>query len=264
MQLRTTIEVVRSRWPILIALVFWPIAALLRGAAFDALPGMPKVVDPNDIYSEAHAGKLSPAVKNFPDLIYVPNTGSNSVDVIDPRTYRVVDRFKVRRQPQHVTPSYDLKTLWILCDLGDNLTKIDPATGKIGETVRVKDPYNMYYTPDGKFAIVVAERVHRLDFRNPSTMDLVDSVAVPCRGVDHMDFSADGRYLIASCEFSRTSRNRAGIEPAMRSPVPAAPAAPNVRRHREDGIRPYACRRYCASCPPHPAFDRRPNRFSPR
>jgi len=202
MQLRTTIEVVRSRWPILIALVFWPIAALLRGAAFDALPGMPKVVDPNDIYSEAHAGKLSPAVKNFPDLIYVPNTGSNSVDVIDPRTYRVVDRFKVRRQPQHVTPSYDLKTLWILCDLGDNLTKIDPATGKIGETVRVKDPYNMYYTPDGKFAIVVAERVHRLDFRNPSTMDLVDSVAVPCRGVDHMDFSADGRYLIASCEFS--------------------------------------------------------------
>jgi YVTN family beta-propeller protein len=165
---------------------------------------MPPVVDPNDIYSETQAGKLSPAVKGFPELVYVPNSGSNTVDVIDPRTFRVVNHFKVGRQPQHVTPSYDLKTLWVLSDLGDSLTKIDPATGEKRETVPVKDPYNMYYTPDGKYAIVVAERVHRLDFRDPTTMALVDSVPVPCRGVDHMDFSANGRYLIASCEFSGT------------------------------------------------------------
>jgi YVTN family beta-propeller protein len=70
------------------------------------------------------------------------------------------------------------------------------------ETVKVKDPYNMYYTPDGKAAIVVAERVHQLDFRDPDTMKLEYSLKVPCRGVDHMDFTADGRFLIASCEFS--------------------------------------------------------------
>jgi len=163
---------------------------------------MPPVLDPNNIYSETHAGKLSPTVRNFPDLVYVPNSDSNTVDVIDPHTFRIVDHFKVKRQPQHVTPSYDLKTLWVLNDLGDSVTKIDPATGKQGETIRVKDPYNMYYTPDGKFAIVVAERIHRLDFRNPVSMELVDSLPVPCRGVDHMDFSADGRYLIGSCEFS--------------------------------------------------------------
>jgi len=175
---------------------------LLQCAAIAPLPGMPPVVDPHDVYSETHAGKLSPTVKSFPDLIYVPNSDSNTVDVVDPRTFRIVNHFKVRRQPQHVTPSYDLKTLWVLSDLGDSLTKIDPATGKQGETVRVKDPYNMYYTPDGQYAIVVAERIHRLDFRNPTTMALVDSIPVPCRGIDHIDFSADGRYLIASCEFS--------------------------------------------------------------
>ena len=177
-------------------------AGLLRGAAINPLPGMPPVVDPNDIYSETQVGKLSLTVRSFPNLIYVPNSDSNTVDVIDPRTFQIVNHLKVGRQPQHVTPSYDLKTLWVLSDLGDSLTKIDPATGKKGETVRVKDPYNMYYTPDGQYAIVVAERVHRLDFRNPTTMTLVDSVPVPCRGIDHMDFSADGRYLIASCEFS--------------------------------------------------------------
>jgi YVTN family beta-propeller protein len=194
---------VQNRWPILLALAVWPLLNL-KAAAINGLPGMPPVVDSNDIYSETRPGKLSPTVKSFPQLIYVPNSDSNSVDVIDPKTFRVVNHFKVRRQPQHVTPSYDLKTLWILCDLGDNLTKIDPATGQKGETIRVKDPYNMYYTPDGKYAIVVAERVHRLDFRNPTSMELVDSIPVPCRGVDHMDFSVDGRYLIASCEFSGT------------------------------------------------------------
>jgi YVTN family beta-propeller protein len=163
---------------------------------------MPPVVDPNDIYSETRAGNLNPAVQRFPDLVYVPNSGSNTVDVIDPHTFRIVNHFKVGPQPQHVTPSYDLKTLWVLSDLSDSLTKIDPATGKKGETVPVKDPYNMYYTPDGKYAIVVAERLRRLDFRDPASMALVDSLPVPCSGVDHIDFSADGRYLIASCEYS--------------------------------------------------------------
>ena len=34
----------------------------------------------------------------------------------------------------------------------------------------MKDPYNMYYTPDGKYAIVVAEREKRLDFYDAQTM----------------------------------------------------------------------------------------------
>jgi len=168
------------------------------------LPGMPPVPNPHDIYSTDAVGDLSPVVRKFPSLIYVPNSGSNSVDVIDPKTYHIVRHFRVGRQPQHVTPSYDLKSLWVLCDLGDSITRIDPATGKKGQTLKIKDPYNMYYTPDGKYAIVVAERIHQLDFRDAQTMRLVKSLLVPCRGVDHMDFSANGRYLIASCEFAGT------------------------------------------------------------
>jgi YVTN family beta-propeller protein len=140
-------------------------------------------------------------VKNFPPRIYVPNTESNTVTVIDPATYKVIETMRVGRQPQHVTPSYDMKTLWVLNDKGNSLTAIDPATGKMGKTVRVDDPYNMYYTPDGKYAIVVAEEMMRLMFRDPTTMALKKSVWFNCKGIDHMDFSADGQYLIASCEF---------------------------------------------------------------
>jgi YVTN family beta-propeller protein len=168
----------------------------------DGLPGMPPVEDPKDIYAADHAGNLADAVKNFPARIYVPNSGSNTVDVIDPATFKIVEHFAVGKQPQHVVPSWDLKTLWVLNDLGDSVTKIDPATGKKGETLPVRDPYNMYFTPDGKYAIVVAEAKQALDFRDAQTMKLVDTVNVDCKGIDHMDFTADGRFLIASCEFA--------------------------------------------------------------
>ena len=162
---------------------------------------MPPVLDPQDIYAADRPNQLSPAVRNFPSRIYVPNSESNSVDVIDPATFRVIDHFEVGQQPQHIVPSYDLKTLWVLDDKGNGLTRIDPATGKEGETVPVADPYNLYFTPNGEDAIVVAESLHRLDFRDPQTMTLKYSLPVPCDGVNHMDFSPGGRYLIASCEF---------------------------------------------------------------
>ena len=165
------------------------------------LPGMPPVLDPDDIYSEDRPNHLSAVVKHFPSRIYVPNSNSDTVDVIDPETFKIIDHFAVGKNPQHVTPSWDLRTLWVLNDLGDSLTRIDPVTGKKGKTFPVEDPYNMYYTPDGKYAIVVAERLRRLDFRDPETLKLKYSLHVPCPGVDHLDFSADGRFLIASCEF---------------------------------------------------------------
>jgi len=163
---------------------------------------MPPVLTADDVYAADRPGNLSPVVKNDPPRIYVPNSKSNSVTVIDAVTYQVIDHFRVGRLPQHVTPSYDLKTLWVLNDKGNSLTRVDPATGKPGGTIPVSDPYNMYYTPDGRYAIVVAERRQRLNFLDAGSMKLHHSLPVPCKGVDHMDFSRDGRYLIASCEFA--------------------------------------------------------------
>jgi DNA-binding beta-propeller fold protein YncE len=156
-----------------------------------------------NIYRADAPGHFSPAVKGDPALVYVPNSLSNTVDVISQRTMRIVAQFPTGELPQHVTPSYDLRTLYVDNDLGNSLTPIDPRTGRPGRPIRVEDPYNLYFTPDGRFAIVVAERLQRLDFRDPGTMRLEHSLSVPaCRGVDHMDFSPGGRYAFASCEFA--------------------------------------------------------------
>lgn len=166
-----------------------------------ALPGMP-AYNPTDLYAADRPNDLSPLVRGFPSYVYVPNTGSNTVSVIDPATYKVVRTVPVGEQPQHVVPSWDLKTLWVNNDLGNSLTPINPANGQFGAPVYVHDPYNLYFTPDGKSAVVMAEADREIVFRDPHTMAIQTVLHVPCAGVNHADFSPDGSYFIASCEFS--------------------------------------------------------------
>jgi YVTN family beta-propeller protein len=170
--------------------------------AVQGLPGMPPVLDPTDVYAADRPNRLSPVVKDFPARVYVPNTQSNTVSVIDPSTYRVIGTIPVGALPQHVVPSWDMKTLWVNNDKGNTLTPIDPKTGKAGKPVSVHDPYNLYFTPNGKYAIVMASLDRELVFRDAHTMKRVKTVPVNCYGVNHADFSLDGRYFIVSCEFS--------------------------------------------------------------
>jgi YVTN family beta-propeller protein len=172
----------------------------------DVLPGMPPVPDPKNIYSETTPTKMADAIKGDLVRVYVPNHAANEVAVIDPATMQVVDRYAVGINPQHVVPSYDLETLWATNNAegrtDGSLTPIDPKTGKPGAPIPVDDPYNMYFTPDGKSAIIVAEAFKRLDFRDPHTMALQYKIETPnCSGINHADFSVDGKYAIFTCEF---------------------------------------------------------------
>jgi YVTN family beta-propeller protein len=162
-------------------------------------------VDPNagpaGIYAATTTG-LAPSVADVPSRVYVPNSDSGTVSVIDPATFAVIDEFHVGRMPHHVIPSHDMQTLYVLDTAGNTITPIDPRTSKPGEPIPVDDPYNLYFTPDGTTAIVVAERYRRLDLYDPHTWQLTGSIPVPPSGVNHADFSPDGRYFYVSCEFS--------------------------------------------------------------
>ena len=167
------------------------------------LPGMPPVANPANIYADAGANMLSPAVRGVPYRIYVPNSGGSTVTVINPATYRVTRTFRSGLNPQHVVPGYDMRTLYVTNNQANSLTPVNPQTGRpAGRNIGVDDPYNMYFTPDGRYAIVVAEARQHLDFRDPHTFALEHRIRVDCAGVDHIDFAANGAYLIATCEFA--------------------------------------------------------------
>ncbi len=182
-------------------------AAAPAPKAVQTVPGMPPQPDASNLYSEI--GKLTPAVQGHKELVYVPHVQSNDIYVIDPATFKVVDKFKVGLNPQHVVPSWDLQTLWVTNNAErttkGSLTPIDPKTGKPGKAIDVHDPYNMYASPDGRSAIVVEEAEKRLNFRDPKTMEHQYYIQTPkCPGINHADFSIDGRWAIFTCEFAKS------------------------------------------------------------
>lgn len=211
----------RSRWSLVAVIAGAAVAlaaavfALPDGASHKleesspgAVPRRPRAVrpaakpTPPGVYGAATVTHVRRALSDVPQRVYVPNSDAGSLDVIDPRRLRVVRHYRVGAVPHHVTPSWDLKRLYVNNTVGNSLTVIDPRRIRPVRTVPVEDPYNLYFSPDGSKAIVVAERLQRLDVRDPRSWKLERSIRIPWLGVDHLDFSADGRHALASCEFS--------------------------------------------------------------
>jgi YVTN family beta-propeller protein len=173
--------------------------------ALELIAGMPPYVSATNVYAAAGPDQLIEAVRGDKPLVYVPNTGSNDVWVIDPSTYQVVDKFPGGPEPQHVVPSYDLRTLYVASSQvpSGGLVPIDPRTGRPGKLIDVQDVHNLYFTPDGKQGIAVAESHQRLDFYDAKTWQRTSSVSFPeCAGISYMDYSVDGRTMLVSCEFA--------------------------------------------------------------
>jgi YVTN family beta-propeller protein len=179
-------------------------------ATTEAVPPTTAPPAVTNVYEHTTADDLAESVRDIPTRVYVPNGESATVDVIDPATFEVIDSYPVGRLPQHVVPSYDMQTLYVNNNQGNSLTPIDPRTGKPGANIPVADPYNLYFTPDGAMAVVIAERESRVDFRDPVTWEVIKGVEVPAQyrdeggdsGVNHAEFTADGKTMILSCEFS--------------------------------------------------------------
>ncbi|HJQ48116.1 MAG TPA: beta-propeller fold lactonase family protein [Amycolatopsis sp.] len=171
--------------------------------AVGGLSGMPSVSDPHNVDADAGANMLSDTAKAARPLVYVPHSRSGDVWVIDPTTFAVVGKYPAGKEIQHVVPAYDMNTLYATDDKGDHLLPFDPRTGLPGKPIPVTDPYNMYFTPDGAYAISVAEARRQLVWYDPHTWAQRDVTPVPgCAGIDHADFSVDGRTAVFTCEFA--------------------------------------------------------------
>jgi YVTN family beta-propeller protein len=213
---------------------------VVPGSVVTTVPGSVASQEPVNIYAHAGAGDMSPAVKNAKAYVYVPSNDDGSVTVIDQKTMKVITHYKVGTLLQHVVPGWDLTTLYATASGSNRLVPIDPTTGKPGKGIPVQAPYNLYFTPDGKKAVVMAERLRRIDFYDRITWKLIKSVPAPCRGVNHADWSPDGAWFLATCEFSgeilKVDTNSGDILNVL--PLPAG-AMPQDLRIAPDGTKFY-------------------------
>ena len=86
-----------------------------------------------------------------------------------------------------------------------HVVPIDPKTGKPGKAVEVPMPTTCISRRTASSAIVVAEAMRRLEFRDPHTMELQGYINAPqWSGINHADFSVDGSYAIFTCEYNNS------------------------------------------------------------
>jgi YVTN family beta-propeller protein len=158
---------------------------------------------PVNVYANTLSGTVPCPLCELPQRVYVPNSMAGTVDVIDPTTYKVIDHFAVGQIPHHIAPAWDMSALYVDNEGSSSLTVLDIHTGRPTGTIHIPFPYNLYFTPDGTKAIDVVERLNRVEFRDwRHGWKLLGAVGIPWPGADHLDFSADGSYLMISTEYS--------------------------------------------------------------
>jgi YVTN family beta-propeller protein len=164
-----------------------------------------------NVYAGTGVGMFSPAVAGIAPRVYVPDEASGTVTVIDPTTYRIVGRFRVGASPEHVTPDWDLRRLYVEAAFANRLTVIDPRTARPTGRHTVPGPYNLYFTVDGRMAIVVLDSslsgrgyggARQVYFYNRTSWRLIKALRIPWAGADHLDFSANGRFALMSTEYA--------------------------------------------------------------
>jgi YVTN family beta-propeller protein len=164
---------------------------------------------PGGIYWATVDGQISAALSDIPARVWVPNEHGAEVIVIDPATFAIVDRIKVGLYPEHVSPSWDGQLLYVNNMKSHSMSIIDPRNGSVVGSIDAPSPYNLYFTPDGTRAIVVEDKTkgapeneNGLRFYSYPDLRELGWLPVPWAGADHLDFSADGRTIYLSCEYS--------------------------------------------------------------
>jgi YVTN family beta-propeller protein len=155
-----------------------------------------------NVWSATTTNAVSPSVADLPARVYVPNEADNTISVIDPISLKVIATLAAGRLPEHLTPDWDMSRLYVSNYASSFLTVVDPRTETTVSPIPAPSAYNLYFSPDGSKAIVMAEDVSRIDFYDRKTWKLLKRLPIKWAGIDHADFSAGGRYLLASTEYA--------------------------------------------------------------
>jgi YVTN family beta-propeller protein len=137
--------------------------------------------------------------------LYVTNTKSNSVSIIDTNTFEVVGTIALGPgKPNRIVFHPDGKIAWVVYDKSRDLGVIDAEARKLVRRVKIGgNPYNLAFTPDGRYLYVLdwasetsTDEVIVYDLRAERIEGRVEVSTWPAHGV----FSRDGRLFYVSGE----------------------------------------------------------------
>ncbi len=132
-------------------------------------------------------------------LAIVLNSAAASFSVIDVATRTVIRTTPVLREPHHWALLPDRSALLIGDTSGNAMFFLDPGTGQIIRRTAFSDPYQLWFSPDGRHLVVTALRVEHVDIYDGRTLQLAKRLRLPTMP-SHLSYSPDGSMVYVSLQ----------------------------------------------------------------
>lgn len=137
------------------------------------------------------------------ERVIVLNSGEGTLSIIDRATRKVVDTVPVGKEPHHLMPVLNKDDELVVANSASNdLVFLNPLTGEIKKRLpRISDPYQLGYSPDGKWFVSVSLRLDRVDIYAMPNYELKARIAT-AKTPSHVAFSADSRFAYVTIQDS--------------------------------------------------------------
>lgn len=127
------------------------------------------------------------------------NSDDDSLSRIDTATYREIARSYIGRAPHHLLMTPDGKSLIVAVAEGNELAFIDPGSDTVKHRVAASDPYQIGFSPGGKWFVANSLRLDRIDIYDAANYQLVHrlpALTMP----SHIGFSPDGKTVYVTLQ----------------------------------------------------------------
>ncbi len=171
-------------------------------AAVPVKPG-PASAAPAATAGAAPAAGTAPSVPQG-QIAIVLNSRDAAVSLVDMTTFSEIGRVDVGKEPHHLYPTPDGKSLIVANAISNDLHYLDPLTGKIQKRLRgIDDPYQIGFSPDNKWFVANGLRLDRVDVYRVEDGELKVAKRIPLpKAPSHLWYSADSRYVFVTLQES--------------------------------------------------------------
>jgi YVTN family beta-propeller protein len=152
----------------------------------------------------------------------VLNSDDDSLSVVSSDGYHEVSRVHIGRGPHHLIISPDGRTLIVAMSGSNELVLIDRTTGIETKRIEASDPYQIGFTPDGKWFVAASIRLDHIDIYDASNFQLVHRLPAATMP-SHIAFSRDGSTVFVTLQ---GTSSLIAIDLASGKPIWTVPVGP--------------------------------------
>jgi YVTN family beta-propeller protein len=129
----------------------------------------------------------------------VLNSDDDTLSVVSSDGYHEVSRVHIGRGPHHLIVSPDGRTLIVAMSGSNELVLIDRTTGTETKRIEASDPYQIGFSPDGKWFVAASIRLDRIDIYDASTFELAHRLPAATMP-SHIAFARDSSTVFVTLQ----------------------------------------------------------------